>query len=89
MIDVHLMEIKMTALSALFTSFRRGRIRRSAVHTLRGLSAEQLADLGIACDGIEEVVDALITRQTASAAPRRAGSRASAIGGLHGLGAAH
>jgi uncharacterized protein YjiS (DUF1127 family) len=82
------MEIKMTALLALFASFRRGRIRRSAVHTLRGLSAEQLADLGIASDGIEEVVDALITRDAPSAAPSSVGSRAAAIGGLHGLRAA-
>lgn len=87
MIDVHSMEIKMTALAALFASFRRGRIRRSAAHTLSGLSAEQLADLGIASDGIGDVVDALITRDAASAAPRRAGSRAAAIRGLHGLGA--
>jgi uncharacterized protein YjiS (DUF1127 family) len=78
----------MTALSALFASFRRGRIRRSAAHTLRGLSAEQLADLGIASDGIEEVVNALITRDAASAAPRSVGSRSAAIGGVHGLRAA-
>ena len=78
----------MTALSALFASFRRGRIRRSAAHTLRGLTAEQLADLGIASDGIEEVVDSLISRNTASAEPGRVGSRAAAIGGPIGLRAA-
>ena len=78
----------MFALSALLDSFRRGKIRRSAVHTLRGLSSEHLADLGIASDGIDEVVDGLIARQAALSVRTRTGSAAISVGGLHRLGAA-
>jgi uncharacterized protein YjiS (DUF1127 family) len=64
-------EMNMFNLSSLFASFRRARIRRSAVHALRGLSSEQLADLGIASDGIGELVDGLIASR--AAAPARGG----------------
>ena len=78
----------MTALSSFLAAFRRGRIRRSAVHTLRGLSSEQRADLGIASDGIGDVVDGLIARQTAVSARTPTGSAVATVGGLRGLGAA-
>lgn len=78
----------MIALSSFLTAFRRGRIRRAAVRTLRGLSSEQLADLGIASDGIGDVVDGLIAREAASSARTRTSSAAAAIGGLRGLSAA-
>ena len=78
----------MIALSSFLAAFRRGRIRRSAVHALRGLSSEQLADLGIASDGIGDVVDGLIARQSAVSVNTRTGSGSVAIGGLHGVGAA-
>jgi uncharacterized protein YjiS (DUF1127 family) len=77
----------MTALSSFLAAFRRGRIRRSAVRTLRGLSSEQLADLGIASDGIGDVVDGLIAREAALSVRTRTGSAVAAIGGLRGLGA--
>jgi uncharacterized protein YjiS (DUF1127 family) len=69
-------------LSSLLASFRRARIRRSAVHALRGLSSEQLADLGIASDGIGEVVDGLIANRATSVAPTRLSSANTSIGGL-------
>lgn len=50
----------MFARLSLFAPFRRGDTRRSAVRTLRGLCAAQLADLGITPDGIEEVVDTML-----------------------------
>ena len=75
-------------LSSFLASFRRARIRRSAVHTLRGLSSEQLADLGIASDGIGDVVDGLIARQATPSARARNGSAAAAFGDLRGLRAA-
>lgn len=67
-------------LSSFLASFRRGRIRRSAVHALRGLSSEQLADLGIASDGIGDVVDGLIANRASS--PSRLSSANTAVGGL-------
>jgi uncharacterized protein YjiS (DUF1127 family) len=78
----------MIALSSFLAAFHRGRIRRSAVRTLRGLSSEQLADLGIASDGIGEVVDGLIAREATSSARTKISSSTAAIGGLRGLGAA-
>jgi len=45
---------------SLFAPFRRGDTRRSATRTLRGLSAAQLADLGITPDGIDDVVDTML-----------------------------
>jgi uncharacterized protein YjiS (DUF1127 family) len=75
----------MIELSSFLASFRRGRIRRSAVRALRGLSAEQLADLGIAPDRIGDAVDGLIARDATRPARTRTGPAAV---GLHGLGAA-
>lgn len=75
-------------LSSFLASFHRARIRRSAVHALRGLSSEQLADLGIASDGIGDVVDGLLARQSAVSARTRTSSGSVGIGGLHGVGAA-
>ena len=69
-------------LSSFLASFRRARVRSSAVHTLRGLSPEQLADLGIASDGIGEVVDGLIANRAAAVAPARLSSANTSIGGL-------
>jgi hypothetical protein len=67
-------------LSSFLASFRRARIRSSAVHTLRGLSSEQLADLGIAPDGIGEVVDGLIANRATAVAPARLSSTNTSIG---------
>ena len=78
----------MIALSSFLAAFRRGRIRRSAVHTLRGLSSEQLADLGIASDGIGDVVDGLIARQAAHSARTPTASAGVAFGELRGFRAA-
>jgi uncharacterized protein YjiS (DUF1127 family) len=77
-----LLEMDMFNLSSFLASFRRARIRNSAVHALRGLSSEQLADLGIASDGIGEVVDGLIANRTASGAPTRFASSHASIGRL-------
>jgi hypothetical protein len=68
--------------SSFVASFRRARIRRSAVHALRGLSSEQLADLGVAPDGIGELVDGLIASRTAFVAPSRASSATASVGRL-------
>ena len=69
-------------LSSFLASFRRARIRRSAVHALRGLSSEQLTDLGIASDGIGEVVDGLIASRTAPVSPNRFSSAHASMGEL-------
>ena len=74
----------MIALSSFLAAFNRGRTRRSAVRALRGLSSEQLADLGITSDGIGDVVDGLIARQATSSARKNTGSVA-VIGGMHGF----
>lgn len=78
----------MTALSTFLAAFRSGKIRRSAIHTLRGLSSEQLADLGIAADGIGDVVDGLIARQATLPARTQTGSGSAAIAHLHAVGVA-
>jgi uncharacterized protein YjiS (DUF1127 family) len=83
-----LKEPKMFALSSLLATFRRGQIRRSAAHTLRTLSPAQLADLGIASDGIDDVVDGLIAHQGGLPPRARTGSAAVAMRGPQALGAA-
>lgn len=72
----------MSNLSSILASFRRARIRRSTVHALHGLSSEQLADLGIASDGIGEFVDGLIASRPAAVAPNRFSSAHASIGEL-------
>jgi hypothetical protein len=69
-------------LSPFLASFRRARIRRSALHALRGLSSEQLADLGIASDGIGEVVDGLLANRATSVASARLSSTNPSVGVL-------
>jgi hypothetical protein len=78
----------MFGLSSFLISFRRGRIRRSAVRTLRHLSAEQLADLGIAADGIGDAVDGLIAREATLSARARTSPTTAGIRNLHGIGVA-
>lgn len=72
----------MVNLSSVLASVRRARIRGSAIHALRGLSSEQLADLGIASDGIGDVVDGLIANRATSVAPTRLSSTNTPIGEL-------
>ena len=51
----------------LLASFRQGSARRSATRALRGLTAAQLADLGITPDQIDDIVDAALQRSRAEA----------------------
>jgi hypothetical protein len=76
------LETKMFNLSSFLASFRRARIRRSTVDTLRGLSSEQLADLGIASDGIGEFADGMIASRAAAVASNRYSSAHASIGEL-------
>jgi hypothetical protein len=50
----------MSTLLSLLSGFRRGKARRAAARTLHGLSAAQLADIGIPPDRIEDVVDEML-----------------------------
>jgi uncharacterized protein YjiS (DUF1127 family) len=68
--------------ASFLASFRRARIRRSAVLALHGLSSEQLADLGIASDAIGEVVDGLIANRVVPVTRGRSFSSRAPIGGV-------
>ena len=63
----------MSMLSAILAGFRRGNARRSAAHTLRGLSAAQLADIGIHPDAIDDVVSAMLANSAGAKATPRLG----------------
>lgn len=52
----------MSWLPSLFETFRRGQTRSASLHDLGGLSAAQLADIGIPPDQIGDVVDGLLRR---------------------------
>lgn len=78
----------MVTFSSFLAAFHRAKIRRSAIRSLRSLSSEQLADLGIAPDGIGDVVDGLIARQATSSVRKQTGSVA-VVAGMHSLSAAH
>jgi uncharacterized protein YjiS (DUF1127 family) len=51
-----------TSFTALRRWFSEGRRRRAAIRELQRVSDGQLRDIGIARDEIEEVIDALLTR---------------------------
>ena len=81
MSHVHpIQEVAMFSGLSLFASFQRGQTRRTAAHALRGLSAAQLDDIGIAPDQIDDVVDAMWKRarsdQDRAAARTRSGGAA-------------
>jgi hypothetical protein len=80
--EIQPLEMDMFNLSSFLASFRLARVRSSAVHALRGLSSEQLADLGIASDGIGELVDGLIASRAAAAVPARVSHAHASIGEL-------
>jgi uncharacterized protein YjiS (DUF1127 family) len=50
----------MFSLSAMLEGFRKGSTRRSSIRALKGLSAAQLRDIGVAPDQIGEVIDAMV-----------------------------
>jgi uncharacterized protein YjiS (DUF1127 family) len=50
------------SVAALRRWFSDGRRRRAAIRELQRASDEQLRDIGIARDGIEEIVDTLMAR---------------------------
>ena len=52
----------MFSISSLAAPFRRGDRRRSALRSLHGLSAAQLADLGIPPDGIDFFVETMLAQ---------------------------
>jgi uncharacterized protein YjiS (DUF1127 family) len=56
------MEIVMFSLLQLLASFRQGSARRSAARALRRLPPAQLADLGIAPDQIDDLIEATMRR---------------------------
>jgi len=68
----------MSALQNLVSFLRRNRTRRSALADLRALSAAQLSDIGLAPDGLGDVVASMM-RQT---------ERRSAVPGTARLGVA-
>ena len=71
----------MFSLAALIQHVRKHNARRSAITTLRGLSASQLSDLGLPEDGLGEVVDAMLARaETRPVTPRVAPPRLRAPG---------
>jgi uncharacterized protein YjiS (DUF1127 family) len=80
----------MSALQSLITLVRRNQTRRAALADLRRLSAEQLSDIGLAPDGLGDVVASMMTqaeRRSAAAGGRaRHGVSALAPGILQGRG---
>ena len=70
----------MSALQSFVSFLRRNRTRRSALADLRGLSAEQLSDIGLAPDGLGDVVASMM-RQTERRSASAGGSRQLAVAG--------
>ena len=77
----------MLALKDLIAFVRRNQTRRAALTDLRRLSAAQLSDIGLASDGLGDVVDSMLTRRElrAAAAGRLFPARASVAGTALGI----
>jgi uncharacterized protein YjiS (DUF1127 family) len=80
----------MSALQSLITLVRRNQTRRAALADLRGLSAAQLSDIGLAPDGLGDVVASMMTqterRSAATGGHARFDVGAQASGVLQGCG---
>ena len=70
----------MSALQNLVSFLRRNRTRRSALADLRELSAAQLSDIGLAPDGLGDVVASMM-RQTERRSAMAGGSAQVAVAG--------
>lgn len=60
--EIQFQELIMFPFDPLIALFRRNRIRDAAIHDLRRLTPQQLADIGIPSDRVGEVVDAMLMR---------------------------
>lgn len=54
---------------SILAAFRRGEARRATARSLRGMSAAQLTDIGIPVDGIDDVVESMLSANEYGPAP--------------------